>query len=320
MFERYLALSSLPALQTELRQRGVLTRQRTLSTGRTIGGIAFTNGPLLHTLRNRVYLGEINHREMSYPGEHAPILSAETFEAVQTRLATNRNGRRSQQQASGALLMGKIFDDRGNRMSPSSAQKGSVRYRYYISSVLVQGRAADAGSVKRVSAHEIESFVTASLRQKFGSDLDDRALIEQHLNRLVVTPERLELTCTDETIIQVPWSPQPHSARREIFAPTGADAVRPMKAEARSYLLRQVAQGRRWLDQIVRGSVTGQAEIAKRENCSKRHVERTIATAFLSPQIVKAAADGTLPRGANAKALTDAPMEWSQQWRMLGLG
>src|SRR5687767_8695929 len=33
MFERYLALGSLPALQGELRERGVVTRRRTLSSG-----------------------------------------------------------------------------------------------------------------------------------------------------------------------------------------------------------------------------------------------------------------------------------------------
>src|SRR5829696_5503278 len=47
MFERYLALGSLPALQRDLRERGVVTRRRTLRSGRTIGGVALTNGPSL---------------------------------------------------------------------------------------------------------------------------------------------------------------------------------------------------------------------------------------------------------------------------------
>jgi site-specific DNA recombinase len=68
IFERYLALGSLPALQRELRARGIVTRKRTLSSGKTIGGTPLTNGPLAYMLRNRVYLGEINHRDQSYPG------------------------------------------------------------------------------------------------------------------------------------------------------------------------------------------------------------------------------------------------------------
>src|SRR3954469_14795725 len=62
IFERYLELGSLPALQRELRERGIVTRRRRLSLGRTIGGVPLTNGPLAHLLRNRVYLGELNHR------------------------------------------------------------------------------------------------------------------------------------------------------------------------------------------------------------------------------------------------------------------
>jgi hypothetical protein len=41
--------------------------------------------------------------------------------------------------------------------------------------------------------------------------------------------------------------------------------------------------------------------------------------AFLAPQIIKAAVDGHLPRGVNARALVDAPVEWTQQWQALGL-
>src|SRR5687767_8485470 len=56
IFRRYLALGSLPLLQSELRQAGIVSRRRTLSSGQVIGGVPFTNGPLAHILRNRVYL------------------------------------------------------------------------------------------------------------------------------------------------------------------------------------------------------------------------------------------------------------------------
>jgi site-specific DNA recombinase len=35
---------------------------------------------------------------------------------------------------------GRIFDDRGNRMTPSHVRKRSVKYRYYLSSALLQGQ------------------------------------------------------------------------------------------------------------------------------------------------------------------------------------
>jgi site-specific DNA recombinase len=76
--------------------------------------VPLTNGPLAYILRNRVYVGELNHKDASYPGEHAAIIDAALFDAVQQKLTANRNGARVRRGASGALLMGRIFDDRGN--------------------------------------------------------------------------------------------------------------------------------------------------------------------------------------------------------------
>ena len=59
-------------------------------------------------------------------GEQPAILDRELFEAVQAKLseqATNHTVTRMQSQA---LLTGRIFDDRGNRMSPSHARKGNT--------------------------------------------------------------------------------------------------------------------------------------------------------------------------------------------------
>ena len=159
IFSRYLDLGSLSALQRDLRERGIVTRKRTLSSGRTIGGRALTNGPLAYMLRNRMYLGEINHRDKSYPGEHEPIIDGRLFEAVQAKLTENRQGRRLRRQSSNALLMGKLFDDRGNPMTPSYAIKKGVRYRYYVSCVLAQGRKEEAGSIPRVAAEAVERIV-----------------------------------------------------------------------------------------------------------------------------------------------------------------
>ena len=64
---------------------------------------------------------------------------------------------------SNALLAGKLYDDRGNRMSPSHATKGGRRWRYYVSQAVLQGRKHDAGSVARVPAAEIEGKVAEAV-------------------------------------------------------------------------------------------------------------------------------------------------------------
>jgi site-specific DNA recombinase len=48
--------------------------------------------------------------------------------------------------------MGRIYDDCGNRMTPSTKLKKGLRYRYYVSCLLAQGRAAETGSVTRTRA------------------------------------------------------------------------------------------------------------------------------------------------------------------------
>src|SRR6478609_1611218 len=48
IFERYLALGSIRALEKELHSAGILTRRRELSTGKVIGEIPFTQGPIAY--------------------------------------------------------------------------------------------------------------------------------------------------------------------------------------------------------------------------------------------------------------------------------
>ena len=45
----------------------------------------------------------------------------------------------------------------------------------------------------------------------------------------------------------------------------------------------------------------------------------TISLAFLSPDLVKAAIEGRLPRGMGVARLADLSPEWSRQHQMLGL-
>ena len=95
------------------------------------------------------------HKGIVYPGEHKPIVEEELWNTVQAQLSANISRKRQTRIESGALLGGLIFDDRGNRMSPSHARKAGVKYRYYLSSALLNGAPERAGSTRRVPAVEI---------------------------------------------------------------------------------------------------------------------------------------------------------------------
>jgi site-specific DNA recombinase len=166
IFKRYLELGSLNLLMQDLRQRKILTKVRRLSSGRAVGGNPLTRGPLAYLLRNRFYIGEVAFKGEILPGEQPVILDRKLFESVQRKLDEQRTNHSTKRTTSESLLIGRIFDDRGNRMTPSHARKNGKRYRYYISSPLIQGQAERAGSVRRVPASEIETLVIDAVRKR----------------------------------------------------------------------------------------------------------------------------------------------------------
>jgi site-specific DNA recombinase len=228
--------------------------------------------------------------------------------------------------------MGRLFDDRGNRMSPTHARKGNIKYRYYVSSALVDGRPEEAGSTTRVPAPEIEALVARSVREhlKLPSGQDDMTMITNHALRIEVHPTGIAIQiCDDEkpdrdtspAVIRVPWQKQPSKRRREVLLPASADPedTRPIRSETRATLIAAIARGRRWLDELIKDPEATPETIAHREGCSARKVNMTISLAFLSPALVKAALEGRLPRGVSVTRLCDMPAEWSRQHRTLGL-
>jgi site-specific DNA recombinase len=59
IFERYLELGSIRTLADDLHQRGIRSKPRQLSTGRSVGGGRLGVGALAHLLKNRFYIAEV---------------------------------------------------------------------------------------------------------------------------------------------------------------------------------------------------------------------------------------------------------------------
>ena len=317
----------------ELRKQGIVSKTRTLKSGKTVGGIPFTRGPLAHLLRNRFYIGEVVFKGDILKGEQPAILDRDLFDAVQERLDRQAQGQTSRQSRSETLLMGRIFDDAGNRMTPTHARKRGVKYRYYLSSAMLNGEAERTGSVSRVPAAALEEVVIRSVRQHLKSPaaMNDRSLIETHIAHVEVHPERLVIRFAPgdrpaneagpENALSVPWQKTAATRRREILLPEGVSTqnARRIRPENRTTLLASIARGRHWLEELVIDSTATAETIAKREGCTARKVNMAISLAFLAPDLVKAAIDGTLPHGMGVVRLADLPAEWSQQHRTLGL-
>src|SRR5262245_55182550 len=193
IFRSYLRLGSLNLLMADLREQGVVTKVRILKSGATVGGIPFTRGPLAHLLRNRFYIGEVMFKGEVLAGEQPPIIDRDLFEAVQAKLTEQVNSHKAKRMKSEALLAGRIFDDRGNRMTPSHVRKRGIKYRYYLSAALLQGQPERAGSIRRVPAVDVEAVVTKSVRDHLdqSAKIEDTVLINTHVARIDVQSDQL---------------------------------------------------------------------------------------------------------------------------------
>jgi len=118
----------------------------------------------------------------------------------------------------------------------------------------------------------------------------------------------------------IPWAKDSFKARK-ILLPTAAlrENIRPDRVERRVRLISAIVHGRRWLDEIMTGSITDAEQLAKRERCTVRQINLTLSLAFLAPPLVKAAVEGRLPRGINIERLRDPDPNWAKQFRDLGL-
>jgi hypothetical protein len=237
------------------------------------------------------------------------------------------------------LLKGLLFDARGSRMTPSSARKNGAHYRYYVSCCLHQGRKDLAATRARVSAPEIEAVVLQALgdlaagtpnatEQRAPEDSRVESVREHpvaRVERIILNDNGIDILIRSESehlpsrAIAVPWTPTRHRPRRLLIGPALAQGPKPIRSETRARLVQGIANARTWLDELMTGKASSTTAIANREGCSERHIRMTLNLAFLSPKIVKAAVDGTLPAGTGVVSLIESAPCWASQDRqMLG--
>ena len=170
IYQRYLKLRSVRALGEELAAAGIRSKRRVRPDGTEYGHHRFSQGALYLMLQNRTYRGEATHKGSSYPGEHSAIVDKPLWDAVQAVLAENRvaraTGARTKQPS---LLTGMVFDESGERLTPTYSVKKGTRYRYYMSTSLVTGAGRSRSRRRRIPAGNLETVVLNRLRTFLGN-------------------------------------------------------------------------------------------------------------------------------------------------------
>jgi DNA invertase Pin-like site-specific DNA recombinase len=330
LFKRYLATGSVVRLKQQLDAENIRIPMRVDGAGRSTGGGLLSRGHIYKILSNPIYVGRIAHKDQVHEGQHSPIVTRDLWDKVQQNLRDHLGAARTKRkrQSSDALLAGKIYDDGGNRMSPTWARKGPKRWRYYVSQAVLQADKGKAGSIVRVPAADVETLVAETLGKRSSNCSAAQTKVRDLIDRVVISRTAVQIHLSEAAEVEagartltLRWTPpSPHRKREIIQGDIGASThARPMRANARAILVDALRDAHRWLDELLSDPSQTSESLAMREGKTDRSIRMTLSLAFLAPDIVKAAVERRLPRGYGLKRLIDLPMAWPDQWRALGL-
>jgi site-specific DNA recombinase len=321
IFKRYLELGSFGKLVEDLDTKGLVTKRRDTKVKKFNGGIPFTYGPLAYFLKNRVYIGETGHKDKWFPGEHAGIVDRKTFDQVQQLLKSKSDGRDATRTASEALLLGKLYDDKGNRMSPSYSTKNGVRYGFYVSSALLRGRNTDAGSVGRVSAAEIESAVLTALQPHQGRETNNGQDPIGAVERVVISRDQLMLTIVRSGADHTDGMPAEIKVAWSTKAKDSAAAVESDGAQEGSHneaLIQSIVRAHVWMHSLREGTYESIENLADGNRLHPKVVRQALRLAFLSPDVTSAILEGRQPAGLSLAQIPKLlPLRWTEHRRLL---
>jgi DNA invertase Pin-like site-specific DNA recombinase len=153
IFQRYCELGSVRLLKEDLDRDGLRSKLRVARNGSRSGEQAFSRGALYTLLSNPIYIGDVRHKGVRFAGQHQSIVELSIWDKTQELLRLHTV--RADDKPVGSMsspLAGKLFDEKGERLTPTHAVKGNRRYRYYISCSLLKGTARKSGQTWRVPA------------------------------------------------------------------------------------------------------------------------------------------------------------------------
>jgi len=352
LFDLYEQYSTIREVKEQADKLCLRTRRRKLTSGSIRGGGAFDRGHIYQLLTNPIYAGRIRHRDRVHDGQHPAIIDPERWDALQLRLqgvASRIRTRKSARRTS--LLCGRLFDETGDRLTPShSKTKKGVRLRYYISHRLVarsgepnldgwrlpadqletcvagmvKARLSDASLVGRImmnaDASEI-SRLSSELRQLVQASGHQPLL--DHVSRVDITPGKIS-TMLDPVrlgdVLNV-VADAIDAAALTITAPfqlrkRGVETkliLADVPASRDETLIRNIARAQDWFARIKAGETFG--DIASADGTSPRRIQHLIDLAFLAPDLVRSVLDGQQPVGFTSDwcKANALPSDWQEQ-------
>lgn len=348
LYDLYLEHQSILNVKERAEALGLRSRRRERPGGRVTGGTFFDRGHIHHLLSNPIYAGCIRHKGQVYEGQHPAIIDPALWERVQQLLTDGAVRERGvKQKAKRSLLAGKLFDEIGDRLTPSHSRKNGKRLRYYISGRLVTDRSQKHPDAWRLPAEQLESLLAEVVRQHLSrpnavtSMVRDMSAVEfasaterlrecQSVRRclgLIVRADlrhgslKVQLDLQALARMMECRADQVDAEELKIEAPfrmrrRGVELklhLGDAPPEIDQTLVCNIIKARHWLAMIIDGRTF--SEIAEAEGTSKRRVQDVVDLAMLAPDVLDAIAAGEQPAGLTTDYLIKSgfPAVWLDQ-------
>jgi site-specific DNA recombinase len=244
---------------------------------------------------------------------------------------TVKGGRRYRYYVSRNLIRSSAKGKKGWRLTALELERSVTT----AASSMLADRAAVLAAVSdaETSAFAVEAALQAAeaAKKQLDSDLDKSAVIARLVHRVELRKEGMQVALDLGSFV--------NDEHRELRERLKVTRVVPLQVrrwgfemrlvvggglapspKADPALLKAVARGFRWFDEIATGKATSAADIARRENLDKHYVSRMIPLAFLAPSVLEAISNGTQPAEVTTEMLTRGlyvPLDWASQRTIL---
>lgn len=356
LYDLYERLGTVRAVREEAERLDLRSRRRTSAAGQVTGGGVFDRGHIHHILTNPIYAGRIRHRDKVYEGAHPSVIDPDRWDRVQDMLQSDAaRSRKKTRTRRTSLLCGRLFDETGDRLSPShSKTKAGARVRYYISHRLVAHSGKPHHDAWRLPAEELERKVANLIRSILtepggatklvpGASADaigryaaslavlatdgDWASLLRLVERIDIAPGRLRLGL-DPVALAAAVSVESDDLDDTFLTRSFPFQLRKRGVETKiiladaapeidDTLIRNIAKAHAWFERIKGGETF--SDIAYTEGTSKRRIQHLIGLAFLAPDIVQDVLHGKQPLGFTSEWCKShsLPTDWHEQRQLL---
>ncbi|MFG1378896.1 recombinase family protein [Xanthobacter autotrophicus] len=222
IFRRYCRLGSCRLVADELFADGIFNKR----------GRPWSASMVLHTLKHRVYRGEIVHRGQGQVGAHEPIVSEHLWQRANATFRAGKWHRRTLVDPPvPALLKGLVYDRLGGKMHHTFMRAKGRLYRYYIAGGEARSYGRDSDPYMRFSAEALERSVVSVVDRMTGSKWVERSngekleIVRRHVERIDIGDTDMAVTFRTGAVVTA--VPDGRMGQRRRQSPRGAAITPP---------------------------------------------------------------------------------------------